>query len=72
MQVFCILTCGAQLSRFHMERRSRNMLIIIITLCIYITHGSHGHWGGVAGSPDRLRASCQGARRAVYEATNSH
>ena len=27
---FCIWTCSAQLSRFHMERRSRNTLIIII------------------------------------------
>ena len=27
---FCICTCSAQLSMFHMERRSRNMLIIII------------------------------------------
>ena len=26
---FCICTCSAQLSMFHMERRSRNMLIII-------------------------------------------
>ena len=29
---FCICTCSAQLSMFHMERRSRNMLIIIITM----------------------------------------
>ena len=27
---FCICTCSAQLSMFHMERRSRNTLIIII------------------------------------------
>ena len=27
---FCICNCSAQLSMFHMERRSRNMLIIII------------------------------------------
>ena len=27
---FCIYTCSAQLSMFHMERRSRNTLIIII------------------------------------------
>ena len=27
---FCIFTCSAQLSMFHMERRSRNTLIIII------------------------------------------
>ena len=26
---FCICTCSAQLSKFHMERHSRNMLIII-------------------------------------------
>ena len=31
---FCICTCSAQLSMFHMERRSRNMfIIIIITVC---------------------------------------
>ena len=29
---FCICTCSAQLSTFHMERRSRNTLIIIIKL----------------------------------------
>ena len=29
---FCICTCSAQLSIFHMEKRSRNMLIIIILL----------------------------------------
>ena len=28
--VFCICTCSAQLSMFHMERRSRNTFIIII------------------------------------------
>ena len=27
---FCTCTCSTQLSTFHMERRSRNMLIIII------------------------------------------
>ena len=27
---FCICTCSAQLSVFHMEKRSRNTLIIII------------------------------------------
>ena len=27
---FCICTCSAQLSMFHMESRSRNKLIIII------------------------------------------
>ena len=31
---FCICTCSAQLSMFHMERSSRNTLIIIImTVC---------------------------------------
>ena len=30
MHVFCISTCSVQLSMFHMERRSRNALIIII------------------------------------------
>ena len=29
---FCICTCSAQLSVFHMERRSRNTLIIIIII----------------------------------------
>ena len=39
---FCICTCSAQLSMFHMEKRSRNTLIIIIiktgvafVLCMY-------------------------------------
>ena len=27
---FCICTCSSQLSMFHMERRSRNTLVIII------------------------------------------
>ena len=29
---FCICTCSTQLSMFHMERRSRNTLIIIIIM----------------------------------------
>ena len=29
---FCISTCSAQLSMFHMERRTRNTLIIIIII----------------------------------------
>ena len=29
---FCICTCSAQLSMFHMEKRSRNTLIIILLL----------------------------------------
>ena len=29
---FCICTCSAQLSMFHMDRRSRNTLIIIIII----------------------------------------
>ena len=37
---FCICTCSAQLSMFHMERRSTNTLIIsitiIITYCYYL------------------------------------
>ena len=32
MCVFCICTCSAQLSMFHMERHSRNTLIIIIDI----------------------------------------
>ena len=31
---FCICTCSAQLSMFHMERCSRNMFIIIINLLL--------------------------------------
>ena len=30
MHAFCICTCSVQLSMFHMERRSRNMLIIMM------------------------------------------
>ena len=29
---FCICTCSAQLSMCHMERRSRNMLIIVVII----------------------------------------
>ena len=29
---FCICTCSVQFSMFHMERRSRNTLIIIIII----------------------------------------
>ena len=29
---FCICSCSAQLSMFHMEKRSRNTLIIIIII----------------------------------------
>ena len=37
---FCICPCSAQLSMFHMERRSRNTLIIIsITIIINIIVG---------------------------------
>ena len=37
MHVFCICPCSAQLSMFHMGRRSRNMLIVIITInCIHV------------------------------------
>ena len=35
---FCICTCSAQLSMFHMERRSRNTLIIIIINMLEIYH----------------------------------
>ena len=34
---FCICTCLAHLSMIHMERRSRNTLIIIITIIIIIS-----------------------------------
>ena len=37
---FCICTCSAQLSMFHMERRSRNMLIIN-SLCSEVIPGFH-------------------------------
>ena len=33
---FCICTCSVQLSMFHMERRSRNMLIIITIIIISV------------------------------------
>ena len=33
---FCICTCSAQLSMFHMERRYRNTLIITIIIILYI------------------------------------
>ena len=33
---FCICTCSAQLSMFHMEKRSRHTLIIIIIIIIII------------------------------------
>ena len=34
---FCICTCSAQLSMFHMERRSRNTLIIMsIMICLTV------------------------------------
>ena len=34
---FCICTCSAQLSVFHMERHSRNTLITIIIITILLT-----------------------------------
>ena len=34
---FCICTCSAQLSMFHMKGRSRNALIIIIIIVVVIT-----------------------------------
>ena len=33
---FCICPCSAQLSKFHMERRSRNTLIIIIIIVVVV------------------------------------
>ena len=36
---FCVYTCSAQVSMFHMEKRSRNMLIIIII--IYFSNKPH-------------------------------
>ena len=44
---FCLCTCSAQLSTFHMERRSRNMLITIIiitTVTIILSITSNRHW----------------------------
>ena len=34
---FCICTCSVQLSMFHMERCSRNMLIVIVIIIIIVT-----------------------------------
>ena len=34
---FCIYTCSAQLSMFHMERRSRNTLILVSIILIIST-----------------------------------
>ena len=33
---FCICTCSAQLSMFHLEKRSKNMLITIIIIIIAV------------------------------------
>ena len=38
---FCICPCSAQLSMFHMERRSRNTLIITISQACYIVEIYH-------------------------------
>ena len=38
---FCICTCLAQLSMFHIERHSRNMLIIIIVIIIKLGRGHY-------------------------------
>ena len=43
---FCICTCSAHLSMFHMERHSRNTLIIIIIIIIInpcVSHSCSGH-----------------------------
>ena len=49
---FCICTCSAQLSMFHMERRCRNTLIIIIIIIFILlllllfrapSNGNHNH-----------------------------
>ena len=39
---FCICTCSAQLSMFHMEKRFRNTLIIIIIINIIIVSFGEG------------------------------
>ena len=39
MHAFSICTCSAQLSMFHMEKRSRNTLIIIILSLTASTSG---------------------------------
>ena len=39
---FCICTCSAQLSMFHMERHSRNTLIVIIIILLCVTLNKHG------------------------------
>ena len=41
---FCICTCSAQLSMFHMDRRLRNMLIIIIFIIIFRTKRKSSPW----------------------------
>ena len=43
---FCICTCSAQLNTFHMERRSRNTLIVII-MCTWQQRQSEGRLPGV-------------------------
>ena len=43
---FCICTCSAQLSMFHMERRYRNMLIIIIIINFHrLKQQEYRFWG---------------------------
>ena len=34
---YCICSCSAQLSMFHMEKRFRNTLIIIITVKYFVS-----------------------------------
>ena len=43
---FCICTCSAQLSMFHMERHSRNMLIINISSSSSVVGGGVEEGGG--------------------------
>ena len=38
---FCICTCSAQLSMFHMERRSKNTLIFITIIILFPELGAH-------------------------------
>ena len=50
---FCICTCSAQLSMFHMERRSRNTLIIITIILTDYLSGVQALLSGPTGVPTK-------------------
>ena len=64
---FCICTCSAQLSMFHMERHSRNKLTIIITFitihlcaCLSLLHThTHTHQSAVCSAQDSIQTPLQ-------------